>query len=1217
MRCLTIRQELVKLYVFRGGVNGETLTKVTIPDEVTSPYDGITYAVTVVGDPAMRYGIFYGCSALKEVSIGNNVTTIVKAAFEHCYSLTEVSFGDNLKTIGGFAFLGCGNLKEIKIPNSVTHIGDHAFMGCSIKEKIEVPQTIEYLGSWRNMDGTPGPGFIINIKDLPSYLASVLGGDDRTVDYLFQGSPITQLIIPMGTKKIKANAFNGCTTIESVVIPEGLEEIGDSAFYNCKNLYGIDLPQSLTYLGADAFNGCIALYEVNLPSALTKIGDNAYANCHDLEIVNFSTGLTTIGNGAFAGCDRLKEALFPEGLTTIGNNAFDGCSNLTKAPFPKSLETIGNRAFSGTHLKDVKFGDNLRSIGDNAFSTFQLFDPNDLDSEENTVTKIEMGWQEPTVTGTGATSFTNLKLPQSLESLGAYAFAGCEIKTIELPSNIKNIGFGCFYGNHFTEVKIPASMTKISEGMFLGCTNLKKVEFHDNISSIERYAFALTGIRTMEIPNPVSSIAKRAFWRSDIINVSFPESLTSIGEYAFKGTAMVSFEIPNSVKEIGQNALGSLHYLKMGTGFNGFSTTFCEGTDVLEMVSMTPPQLPADRLGFTPKMVLVPEGAGDAYLANSRWKDYNIVARNAKKADIYIKESGTLATEIRLQSGIMPGAVTNLVLHGEALNENDFAIIRSNMPACYEIDMSDVANTSIPSGVFDGKAGLLSVTLPKGVKRIEDYAFANCHTATFNIPSTVEYIGSGAFENCESMNNELVFENTLKSIGGNAFYGCRSLKSIDLSAFDDVTLSEEVFSGCYALNKVVLPKNVTTIPGRAFSNTDIARVEIPATATIGWGAFSECHNLKEVVFENGFNGLGENAFLDCTGLTTISFPESVTKINNETFSGCSALQSIELPNTLTSLGYGSFYRSGLNSITIPASIKRIPENCFAESEIVYADIEGATQIAQNAFANCPNLLVLNLPTTLESVDLNSLNSPSLSAINSPSLNPAATTANPFANVNNVTCALSIPRPSFGQYLSAEYWGKFVSIRNCIDTYINVEDNEGNAVEDDSENPVCELTYMDEGDYQEMLEDMEDEEENGNDVPQSRRRAMRIMRANGVAAINRGYGKLFNNASLFLDDDSETRFFLGLSPKMKNYTVTYNGQDITSEVDPNTMSFVIKGLKSMGNLVITVSDSLTGIKNTYSDSTDGDDAPLYNLSGIRVTNPAPGIYIKGGKKVVIK
>lgn len=44
---------------------------------------------------------------------------------------------------------------------------------------------------------------------------------------------------------------------------------------------------------------------------------------------------------------------------------------------------------------------------------------------------------------------------------------------------------------------------------------------------------------------------------------------------------------------------------------------------------------------------------------------------------------------------------------------------------------------------------------------------------------------------------------------------------------------------------------------------------------------------------------------------------------------------------------------------------------------------------------------------------------------------------------------------------------------------------------------------------------------------------------------------------------------------------------------------------------------TAIGTIDSDRTIDANAPIYNLNGQRVTNPAPGIYITGGKKVIIK
>jgi len=80
---------------------------------------------------------------------------------------------------------------------------------------------------------------------------------------------------------------------------------------------------------------------------------------------------------------------------------------------PDSVKVIMNNAFSEcTHLKDVTFGNGLRVIGNYAFS--------------------ECG-------------FATLLLPESIYSIGDYAFAGNEeLQTVYIPSTIVNLGVDLF-----------------------------------------------------------------------------------------------------------------------------------------------------------------------------------------------------------------------------------------------------------------------------------------------------------------------------------------------------------------------------------------------------------------------------------------------------------------------------------------------------------------------------------------------------------------------------------------------------------------------------------------------------------------------------------------------------------------------------------------------------------------------------------------------------
>ncbi|MCD8048774.1 MAG: leucine-rich repeat domain-containing protein [Clostridia bacterium] len=79
---------------------------------------------------------------------------------------------------------------------------------------------------------------------------------------------------------------------------------------------------------------------------------------------------------------------------------------------------------------------------------------------------------------------------------------------------------------------------------------------------------------------------------------------------------------------------------------------------------------------------------------------------------------------------------------------------------------------------------------------------------------------------------------------------------------------------------------------------DIVSVEIGNEVTsIGYAAFSYCHNLKNVSIGSGVFSIGKGAFCECTSLTDIVLPESVSHIYEYAFDTCSALKSVTIKNT--------------------------------------------------------------------------------------------------------------------------------------------------------------------------------------------------------------------------------------------------------------------------------------------------------------------------------
>ena len=202
---------------------------------------------------------------------------------------------------------------------------------------------------------------------------------------------------------------------------------------------------------------------------------------------------------------------------------------------------IERYAFAGcTNVKEIKLPETLETIGYYAFGR--------------------------------CTGLESIKIPSKVKTIGEKAFGYCSsLKDIDLPESIETLGLGFIGGTQIEEIQIPKSLKSGSSALY-GANELKKVEFEEGtetiitgICEVNYFNYSENKIEEIIIPDGVTEIERYAFVGcTNVKEINLPETLETIGYYAFGScTGLESIKIPSKVKTIGYHAFEYCSSLKM------------------------------------------------------------------------------------------------------------------------------------------------------------------------------------------------------------------------------------------------------------------------------------------------------------------------------------------------------------------------------------------------------------------------------------------------------------------------------------------------------------------------------------------------------------------------------------------------------------------------------------------------------------------------------
>lgn len=373
------------------------------------------------------------------------------------------------------------------------------------------------------------------------------------------------------------------------------------------------------------------------------------------------------------------------------------------------------------------------------------------------------------------------------------------------------------------------------------------------------------------------------------------------------------------------------------------------------------------------------------------------------------ENSGLKTLNVNMEMPVIPASLcantnlTNITFsHPEYIREiGEAAFKNTPVGAPFFEEWSNVDSyefLKIDNNAFENCSSIKNVTIPDNVYMIGQSAFKNC-TSMGKLVFGTSVLGADkeSFSGCSAL-SEVVFNSDLDTLGGGAFQGCTSLKDIsglpetlhDWIAVTSTTgtgMGDGVFQGCTSLESADLPKSLTIIPQNTFNGCKALNTvgNYGEIVTIGKGAFQNCSNLFEAVYEKASN-IGESAFANCTSMHTLRLP-SADIIGKAAFENCSKLETFEV-GSCTSVGDDAMKGcTSIKNITLLSDIygKYVFQNCTSAETIsiktdnmdqtpvgmfsgctslkkIDADISKITIAGKETFANCTSLEAINLPS---------------------------------------------------------------------------------------------------------------------------------------------------------------------------------------------------------------------------------------------------------------
>ena len=828
--------------------SASTITEISIIPNIIN-IAGTNYTVNKIGDSA-----FTSVPSLISANISSNIQNIGISAFENCINLSTLTLPSNLYSIGNNAFKSCSSLTNIIFPSSLTTLGSSVFQNCSKLASISLSST--------------------NISS------------------------------------IQSSTFDNCSLLTSLVLPTTLTTIDMTAILNCPKLSSISISSTNSLFSTDngiLFNKtktALLFYPANItstsytiPSSVLSLEDYSIHDNSYLRDLTFNANIQTIGKYVFNNIN-LNMSFFYN-VPTFDTLSFSNTANIAY----KLSTTTNISNLSATNFIDIKtitaptniqLYSYIANVGEDISGIYASWT-----NSASSVTSMTMSLFLSN--GTNALSTTNISNPSNAISFilntGLNFNQSYKVKiTITLSTGdslTSDYSTILFYTNKVTysinngnaivsgfkynpssvvinsQIRISQafySIIGIGSMAFRNCTTLTSITLPDTITTIDTYAFEnCNALSSITLPSSISLIKKGAFKSCSLLsNIILPSFVTILYEEVFMNCSeLTSINFSTNLTKISRNV------------FNGCS----------KITSIDIPDLLTDI-------------DSNAFYNCNKLEQFTVSADNANYSvtdGILFNKTNTILVLFPMGKNVstytIPNTVTEISnyafqqsLYITTLNLNNVTKIGLDVFQFCIFTTITIPDTliSIGDGAFSFCANLttfvvnpthplFSVTdgilFSKDLKTLLIYPVGKPQTS-YNIPSTVEIIGSTAFQSAQKLTS-IILPKTVKTLGNSSFRFCINIPTISV------------------------PSSVTSIGVNAFADNPGLRISFLSITPLVFNLPS-----LNIAISSELVKLLEDSGVNLTGDVIVNVEISASIVNNTFVFKTTTPNSFDLTNTI-------------------------------------------------------------------------------------------------------------------------------------------------------------------------------------------------------------------------------------------------------------------------------------------------------------------------------